>query len=601
MRKNGWLSALAALAFAFAASAADLHVPSQYATIQAAVAASARGDVVIVAPGTYNESIDLMGRHLTLRSSGGAAVTTLDGAGLAASILIAMSGESAGDTIVRGFTFRNGYGVTIPACALEGRKGGAIFVLNAGLAVLDSVFEENGEADEVAGGAIFACQSDLAVVASRFERNGGSFGGGIDFIGTSTRRLTVEHSTFVDNEAGHGGGIKADLFGNSALAVRNCRFDGNDGGHGGGIAIVAPHRSTLAIERSTFDDNGRGGTGGGVKAVIDGTTSLTMTDARFTDNEASHGAGLYVAAFGESRATIAECDFARGVSSFGAGAHLTANNSAAIDLLRSDFTGHEASFGGGVFATAARSLPEDAGGRIRIDGCRFLENVAHSCCNTGIYYDSCFIDGVPPRGNGLYYGGGADLRTITGGSITVASSLFAGNSGTRGGGASASSCAGGTIDLLNTTIVENDQNALHVRFGTPRVSGPTGMGQVRVANSILRGNAGGAQVVVEKPDGHTGASVTFSNVEGGLAGEGNFDLDPLFVDPQARDYRLSEGSMCIDAGDNAALRETIARDVTGRARFVDDPRTRDTGRGEGPVVDVGAYEFQPGRRRTVRR
>ena len=61
-----------------AALAADLLVPQQYPTIQAAVNAAVAGDAVIVAPGTYNEQITIDGKAITVRSSGTASNTKID-------------------------------------------------------------------------------------------------------------------------------------------------------------------------------------------------------------------------------------------------------------------------------------------------------------------------------------------------------------------------------------------------------------------------------------------------------------------------------------------------------------------------------------------
>ena len=36
----------------------------------------------------------------------------------------------------------------------------------------------------------------------------------------------------------------------------------------------------------------------------------------------------------------------------------------------------------------------------------------------------------------------------------------------------------------------------------------------------------------------------------------------------------------------------VTTDLDGNPRFVDDPDTVDTGYGEPPLVDMGAYEFQ---------
>lgn len=77
-------AALAAVAAALSgpggADAATRHVPAEFATIGEAVAAADSGDVVLVEPGTYAESIVLAegrGNGVTLQSAGGAEVTTI--------------------------------------------------------------------------------------------------------------------------------------------------------------------------------------------------------------------------------------------------------------------------------------------------------------------------------------------------------------------------------------------------------------------------------------------------------------------------------------------------------------------------------------------
>ena len=81
-------SLLASLAVGAVARAADRHVPSQYPTIQAAVNAAADGDTIRIAPGTYNERVQLGGgKHVAFRGEVGKAAQTiisssLDGATL---------------------------------------------------------------------------------------------------------------------------------------------------------------------------------------------------------------------------------------------------------------------------------------------------------------------------------------------------------------------------------------------------------------------------------------------------------------------------------------------------------------------------------------
>ena len=100
--------------------------------------------------------------------------------------------------------------------------------------------------------------------------------------------------------------------------------------------------------------------------------------------------------------------------------------------------------------------------------------------------------------------------------------------------------------------------------------------------------------------------VSYCDVMGGyFAGSGNIDANPLFVDPNGGDFRVSDGSPCIDAGDNAAVPadapdldgdgnviEPLPIDLDGNARFVDQPAVVDTGNGAAPLVDMGAYEVQ---------
>jgi hypothetical protein len=95
---------------------------------------------------------------------------------------------------------------------------------------------------------------------------------------------------------------------------------------------------------------------------------------------------------------------------------------------------------------------------------------------------------------------------------------------------------------------------------------------------------------------------------GNYGGVGNFDADPLFArnaapgpdgqwntdDDDHGDQRLLSGSPAIDAGDNSALPPGSLRDVGGGWRYVDDPETPDTGAGYGPIIDIGAFEFQAG-------
>ena len=83
-------------------------------------------------------------------------------------------------------------------------------------------------------------------------------------------------------------------------------------------------------------------------------------------------------------------------------------------------------------------------------------------------------------------------------------------------------------------------------------------------------------------------------MQGAWPGAGNINADPLFRNPLTADYHLAPRSPCIDAADNTAVPAGFTTDLDGRPRFVDDPATPDTGNGDPPIVDMGAYEFQAG-------
>src|SRR5262245_10820783 len=86
MRTRAYLSigcrTLVSLLLSAAASAATLHVPADYATLRAALAAATDGDEIVVADGIYqgahNRNLDFGGKRLTLRSAGGPANCVID-------------------------------------------------------------------------------------------------------------------------------------------------------------------------------------------------------------------------------------------------------------------------------------------------------------------------------------------------------------------------------------------------------------------------------------------------------------------------------------------------------------------------------------------
>ena len=79
-----------------------------YCSIQTGIDNAVDGDEIVVAPGTYFETINFLGKAITLRSSDGADVTTID-AHQSGFVVSCRSGEAADSQLV-GFTIKGGLG-----------------------------------------------------------------------------------------------------------------------------------------------------------------------------------------------------------------------------------------------------------------------------------------------------------------------------------------------------------------------------------------------------------------------------------------------------------------------------------------------------------
>ncbi len=82
-----------------------------YCSIQTAIDNAVDTDEIVVAPGTYFEAIDFLGKAIVLRSADGPDVTTIDGTGNF-HVVQCVSGEGA-DTVLEGFTLSHGTGTSV--------------------------------------------------------------------------------------------------------------------------------------------------------------------------------------------------------------------------------------------------------------------------------------------------------------------------------------------------------------------------------------------------------------------------------------------------------------------------------------------------------
>ena len=152
------------------ASAATLSVPSQYATIQAAVNAAQNGDTVLIADGTYtgpgNVDIDFGGKNITVTSQHGAGATIIDCQGSANTNhrgFYLHSGET--NAVISGFTIQNGF----EGGNGGGGNGGGIYEGGSGLTVQSCVFNNNA-APYGFGGGLYA-STGYGSTESLWKRN----------------------------------------------------------------------------------------------------------------------------------------------------------------------------------------------------------------------------------------------------------------------------------------------------------------------------------------------------------------------------------------------------------------------------------------------
>ncbi|MFH1110092.1 MAG: right-handed parallel beta-helix repeat-containing protein, partial [Planctomycetota bacterium] len=336
--------------------------------------------------------------------------------------------------------------------------------------------------------------------------------------------------------------------------------------------------------------------------------SPVFSNLVFRSNRAiSCGGGMYTA---RGDPPLSDCTFignlAEGIQAGGGGLY---NQDGSPTLTRCLFSGNSSYLdGGGMYTSGDPTLTDcvfesnvpgglvqRGSGSATLTNCVFIGNIGRGLDVRQSTIVNCRFLGNSGGGAGVFYG-----------NPTFVNCLFAGNSAGGGGGLYN---LGSSPTLVNCVF---NGNAATLGSGIHNFLGS----RPEITNCIIWGDS--SPIYSDTSSTPNLPVVNYSCIQGGWTGAGgigNVSADPLFVDANGSDgmagtlddnLRLSPGSPCIDAGANASVpadsldfdndgnaTEPIPFDFDGRWRFRDDPLTSDTGAGNPPVVDMGAFEFQP--------
>lgn len=396
-----------------------------YASIQFALSqgTTLAGDTVLVAPGTYVENVNMLGKDVHLLASGGSAVTVIDG-GASGSTLRTSGGETLA-CIVEGFEIRGGTGTP-------------------------------GSGGSTHGGGVYVNASACLVMSDcRITTNQATFGGGLAMDATSIL-LYMEDCEIEDNVAtpnpglgidGIGGGVWASAF--TGIQMVRCTVQRNSGPvRGGGLAIfdgtVDLVECVIAENEAQQNIGSLDGRGGGLFAAENTSgTRVDMTDCTVSSNDVigsfSVGGG---AAYEEASGTLRGTRF---------------EDNTAGDAVSFFFFGSGGGIGvlGGAAMFATPVLAED---------CVFEGNIANgdgggAYCSPGTFSGHATFRDCTFRSNGAQFGGGvfAPIGTIVGDAL-VEDSLLELNFGVGTGSNTFGGGAWGPLLLLRCEVRLNFAN-----------------------------------------------------------------------------------------------------------------------------------------------
>ncbi|KPL01267.1 MAG: hypothetical protein AMJ91_00465 [candidate division Zixibacteria bacterium SM23_73_3] len=284
-------------------NATIIHVPADSSTIQGGINGAENGDTVLVAPDTYGEHINFLGKAILLKSEAGPEVTVIERSkvDVGLSIVSFINGEDS-TSIIDGFTIQNAILVDVGGGILcwghssptiinniiknnSATLGGGVYAFSySSPHIYDNQISWNTA--ETGGGILCDVQSQAVIIGNQVMGNEVTWrGGGVHCYDGCN--VTVYDNVVADNSAYKGGGIFYEVHCSGRIS-KNSVYN-NYAVIGGGIYTFS--YSSPSIDSNTIRRN-RASVGGGI--LVDVLSDPSITYNLILHNPVSDtGGGIY--------------------------------------------------------------------------------------------------------------------------------------------------------------------------------------------------------------------------------------------------------------------------------------------------------------------